>query len=174
MLSVSGIELRDDVRLIKKYAYFCLSKFVPNGVLRKSNITIKFLHVDDLDEKQDKKDLKEHNAWMTYDGIVNDRKKFTITLDKSVINKRAKKLITRYKTSLKHLGHELVHVKQYLLNELFDYSDGHTVRYMGSKYTYTGETDWTYWDAQYEIEAHGRQEGLYQMFIATVKVEEKE
>ena len=43
------------------------------------------------------------------------------------------------------------------LNELFDYSDGYTVRYMGSKYTYTGVTDWTYWDAQYEIEAFGRQ-----------------
>lgn len=173
MLIVTGIDYSDDAQLIKKYAYFCLSRFITNGVLRKSNITIKFLHVDELESKQDKKDLKEHNAWMTYDGIVNDRKKFTITLDKAVINKRAKKLITKYKTSMTHLGHELVHVKQYLLNELFDYSDGHTVRYMGSKYTYTGVTDWTYWDAQYEIEAFGRQEGLYQMFLATMKAEKK-
>jgi hypothetical protein len=173
MLSVTGIESRNDVRLIKKYANFCLSKFCSKSVLKKSNIEIKFLHVDDLESKQDKKDLKEHNAWMEYFGIINCKKDFVITLDKSVINKRAKKQIIQFKNTLTHLGHELVHVKQYLLNELFDYSDGHTVRYMGSKYTYTGDTDWTYWDQLFEIEAYGRQEGLYQMFKALTKDEEK-
>jgi hypothetical protein len=169
MLSVSGIELRDDVRLIKKYAYFCLSKFVPNATLNKSNIIIKLVTPEELSSPVDRKDLKEMNAWMTYDGLVNDKKKFTITLAKSVINTKAKQQITRYKDTLKNLGHELVHVKQYLLNELFDYTNGNTVRYMGGKYSYTGELDWTYWDAQYEIEAYGRSEGLYQMFLKTMK-----
>ena len=92
---------------------------------------------------------------------------------KSVIRHDAKKQITRYKETLKNLGHELVHVKQYLLNELFDYTDGMTSRYMGMRHSYTGEMDWTYWDAPYEVEAYGRSEGLYQMFLQKLKEEKK-
>ena len=173
MLTVTGIELRDDVRLIKKYAYFCLSKFVPNKTLRKATITVKFVHHDDLTNPKDSKELKECSAWMFYDGVVNDKKKFTITMDTAVIRSNAKKQMTRYKETLKNLGHELVHVKQYLLNELFDYTDGQTSRYMGGRYAYTGEMDWTYWDAPYEVEAYGRMEGLYQMFLKKLKEEKK-
>jgi hypothetical protein len=173
MLTVTGIELRDDVRLVKKYAYFCLSKFVPNNTLRDSNIVVRFINHTDLSSEEEQKELKEVNAWMTYDGLVNEKRKFTITLDKSIIRKSAKKQITRYKNTLKNLGHELVHVKQYLLNEMFDYKDGETVRFMGGRYTATGELDWSYWDSPWEVEAYGRTEGLYQMFLKKLKEEKK-
>jgi len=173
MLTVTGLDRNDDVRLIKKYAYFCLSKFVPNKILRKAIISVKFVHHDDFEDSKERKELKECSAWMIYDGVVNDRRKFSITMDKAVIRKNAKKQMTRYKETLKNLGHEMVHVKQYLLNELFDYKDGQTSRYMGGRYAYTGEMDWTYWDAPYEVEAYGRMEGLYQMFLQKIKEEKR-
>lgn len=168
MLTISGIELRDTY-FLKKYAYFCLSKFISNGVLKKSIINVKFVTKDDLIDKEDRKDLRSMSAWMTYDGIINERKKFTIIMSKSAINKNGKQQITRYKNVMKYLAHELIHVKQYLLNELFAYADGKTSRYMGGKYKESGELDWSYWDTPFEIEAYGRMEGLYQMFLQKLK-----
>lgn len=128
---------------------------------------------DELTNKQECKELKEISAWLTYDGLVGERKKFTITLNKKVINKITKKRITKYKTSLKDLGHELIHAKQYINNEIFDYTDGQRSRFMGRLHTYTGELDWSYWESPWEIEAYGRMEGLYQMFLKLLKEEEK-
>jgi hypothetical protein len=173
MLTVTGLYDRDDVRLVKKYAYFCLSKFVKNSVLRKSIITIKFAALEDMKTAEDKKELQEFQAWLTYDGIVNMKKKFTITLYLGTIRDNAVKQMTRYKEVLKNLGHEIVHVKQYLNNEIFDYSDGQTSRYQGSRHSYTGKADWTYWDSPWEVEAYGRMEGLYQMFLLKLKEDKK-
>jgi hypothetical protein len=168
MLIVQGLELCDDVRLIKKYANFCLSKFVKNSILRKSIITIKIINRDELSCKEERKELKESSAWMTYDGTTDDGKKlFTVILDKIVINNRAKKLLTRYKNLLKYMGHEMVHIKQYLLNEMFDYKDGETVRFAGQRYHYNSEKkdlDWDYWESPWEREAYSYQEALYYMF----------
>jgi hypothetical protein len=174
MLNVIGLELRDDVRLVKKYAYFCLSKFVPNAVLNKAQINIKFIHHTDLADKAEQKELRECGAWLVYDGIVNDRKKFSVTIDTALIKEDAKKQITRYKTILKDLGHEMIHVKQYLLNEMFDYSDGRTVRFMGGIHTFDdAKLDWSYWDSPWEVEAYGRMEGLYHMFLKKMKEDKK-
>ncbi len=172
MLTVVGLELRDDIKLIKKYSYFCLSKFVKNSVLKKSSITIKFVDSGELPEDEDK-ELKECHAWVEYEGLVEEKKKFTIILYKGAFHKSAKKQMTKFKTTLKNLGHELVHVKQYLLNEVFDYKDGQTSRYMGGRYAYTGKMDWTYWDSPWEVESYGRMEGLYQMFLKKLKEEKK-
>ena len=172
MLTVTGVELRD-VNLIKKYAYFCLSRFVSNTNLKRTIIVIRFVNPDDLTDKKERKELKEISAWLIYDGIVDDMRKFTITLDKNILSKTAKKQITRYKNALKYLGHELIHAKQYINNEIFDYKDGQRSRFMGRLHTYTGELDWSYWESPWEIEAYGRMEGLYQMFLKMMKDEKK-
>ena len=172
MLTITGVELRDDVLLIKKYSYFVLSKFVQNSVLKKSNIRIQFVNGRDLKPK-DRKELKEFSAWMFYDGIVNGRKQFTITMDLAIFNKRAKTQIKKLRESLKNLGHELVHVKQYLNNELFDYRDGVRTRYKNTHYINDNSNDWSYWDMPWEVEAYGRMEGLYQMFLKMLKDEKK-
>jgi hypothetical protein len=168
MLTVTGVESRDDVRLIKKYAYFCLLKFVTNSVLlKKANIKIQILDRESLSCKDERKELKESSAWMTYDGIIEEKKVFTVILDKSVINKRSKKLLTKYKNLLKYLGHEMVHIKQYLNGEMFDYTDGETVRFLGQQYHFNSskkDLDWEYWDSPWEREAYSYQEGLFYMF----------
>jgi len=69
------------------------------------------------------------------------------------------------------LGHELVHVKQYLNNELFDYKSG-DVRYKGLFFDashYTEEEK--YFDSPWEIEAYGREWGLYKIFCNKLKEE---
>ena len=61
------------------------------------------------------------------------------------------------KTIMETIAHEMVHVKQYARNELRELSD--------SQFTWCGETvDGTkidYFDLPWEIEAHGREAGLF-------------
>jgi len=67
------------------------------------------------------------------------------------------------------LAHEMVHLKQMAKGEMKD-------RYKKSKYVtvYRGETygdDISYWDQPWEIEAYGRELGLYRIFCAKLKEE---
>lgn len=72
---------------------------------------------------------------------------------------------------LKTLAHEMVHVKQYAKNEL---KSGIVVparggirvtsRWMGENWNPKGKED-HYWDAPWEIEAYGREVGLYHKWI---------
>jgi hypothetical protein len=171
MLTVTGLELHNDIRLIRRYTNFVLSKFLSRSVLGKANILVEILDPSTLATKLEQKDLKQSEGWTIYNGFVNGRRKFTVTLSSGMINTRAKKRITKYKNLLKTLGHELIHVKQYLNNEMFDYKDGTVTRYRGEKYVYSQslEFDEVYWDSPWEIEAYGRQEGLYHMFLNKYK-----
>lgn len=76
-------------------------------------------------------------------------REFTITLED----------FRGYTYMLHSLAHEMVHVKQYARGELRDYDDGvDTYSWLGEK------RDWSdvdYWDLPWEIEAHGRERGLY-------------
>lgn len=173
MLTVTGIESRDDVRLIKKYAYFCLTHFVANNVLKKSHITIKFVNLKDIKDKKERREIRDYQAWMEYSGTANGKRKFVVTLSADIVKHKTKKQLIKYKETLKNLGHEIVHIKQYLNNEMFDYTNGNVARFRGDRHSYTGEDDWTYWEAPYEIEAYGRSEGLWHMFKKMLKEEEK-
>lgn len=71
---------------------------------------------------------------------------------------------------LKTLAHEMVHVKQYALRELTKnlvVSRGGKVSmvsyWKGEKYKAKRKED-EYWDCPWEIEAYGREEGLYRRF----------
>jgi len=77
--------------------------------------------------------------------IQNDKNNFIIWLRKSKSNKD--QLIT--------LAHELVHVKQYVMGEL-------TLDFIHAKKTKGLDP---YWDSPFEIEAFGRQEGLYHRYV---------
>ena len=163
---------RQDLSMVRKYAKFVLNKLVRPAVQNKSRITIKILGESEIKDAADLLDLKKYKAWCTYDGIDdNGVKKFTVVLDHKHLNKRAKKSITRLKNILIDLGHELTHVKQYLNNEVFDYKDG-GVRYKGVIFDdsyYVNEE--SYYDSPWEIEAYGREWGLYRMFCSKLKEE---
>jgi len=78
-------------------------------------------------------------------------REFMIRLDASM-GKR-KSLIT--------LAHEMVHVKQYAKGEMVDLVRSPRTKWMG-EFIDMANTD--YWDLPWEIEAHGREIGLYERF----------
>lgn len=84
--------------------------------------------------------------------FANDRSRdFIITVD----SKLSKKNI------LLALAHEIVHVKQYAKGELKDYLRSDKSKWQGTVFDLT-KID--YWDQPWEIEAHGREIGLYIKF----------
>ena len=94
------------------------------------------------------------------DGIKNPRW-FTINLRKQDINEM-----------IKVLAHEMVHVKQHAKNEL---SSGHMIATRGGlkmSSKWMGEIwkpkakEHHYFDAPWEVEAYGREVGLFQRYVA--------
>jgi hypothetical protein len=162
----------DEYSIVKKFCKFALRTLVIPSVSSKSKITVKVLASEELRDAADALDLKVYKAWCTYDGIDNNgNKKFTIVVNYKRANKRAKSTITKLKNLLIDLGHELVHVKQYLNNEIFDYSNGN-VRFKGTIYDRSHYTDEEkYFQSPWEIDAYGREWGLYVMFKNKLKRE---
>ena len=64
------------------------------------------------------------------------------------------------------LAHEMVHVKQYAKGEMKDYIRMKSVKFQGKIYN---DEEMDYWDHPWEIEAHGREKGLYYRFINGAK-----
>ena len=164
MLVITGNHFKTgDRSLIRKYANYVLNRFVRKGILKKSRITIKVLSEEEVDD-EDLTDFKQYRAWCTYDGNDNAVKKFTVTLNLRQM-RNSKNIRTRMGRLFIDLGHELVHVKQYLNGEMRDYADG-SYKFLGKRYnpipneTFSEE----YFDSPSEIEAYGREQGLLTMF----------
>lgn len=63
------------------------------------------------------------------------------------------------RTALRILAHEMVHVKQYVLGELRDGESKKHVTWRGKRHP--AHEDDRYWSLPWEIEAYGREPGLY-------------
>ena len=88
-------------------------------------------------------------------------KEFTIELDCN----------TKVRNILITLAHEMVHVKQWAKNEMYEYCKGAEVRFMKTKYDMN---DLNYWDFPWEIEAYGKQLGLFIRFCEANGFAERE
>lgn len=173
MIAVSSNYLRkSDFVTIRKYSRFVLNRLVRPCVQRRAKISIKILGEDEIRDAADLLDLKKYKAWCTYDGLDDEgNKKFTVVLNYKRISKLGKKPQTRLKQLLIDLGHELTHIKQYLNNEIFDYKNG-DVRYKGLIFDASHYMDEEkYFDSPWEVEAYGREWGLYKMFCRHLKQE---
>lgn len=171
----SGYLKRADIALLKRYCNFVMHKLVRPAILRKSNINIRIVQNKDLEHTDDIMDLKEYGAWVVYEGTFEGKKRFAMTLNARRLNKNAKKPVPRLKSLMLDAAHELTHIKQYLNNELFDYVDG-KARYKGEVFPLgqSSEDDETYYSSPWEIEAYGREYGMYKMFSKKLKQEQKE
>jgi len=86
----------------------------------------------------------------------DDPIEFEITLDSSL----------RTSALLRALAHECVHVKQYYLKEMEDTSKMNITLWKGKRYDTDKEN---YWTLPWEIDAYGREIGLYEEFVRTKK-----
>ena len=100
--------------------------------------------------------LKNTNGAMGYCLELDDNRTFEIEADKKL---RLRKL-------LETIAHEMVHVKQYARRELHPVTD-----------TWCGKTynpkKISYWDLPWEIEAHGREVGLFVRWAEQEKLGDK-
>jgi len=87
------------------------------------------------------------------------KKNFVINLEWNKLGKRV----------LQCLAHEMVHIKQYAKGELKFHEKGNLVTFQREQYQ--GDE---YWESLWEIEAYGREVGLYQKFRPTLKLLKKE
>ncbi len=126
-------------KYVKSIAQFCGEKLLGSRLDPKITVNIEL-----------KKDL------MSKENIYGDAcpeewerrpKEFEIRIDSS----------QRLRQLLQTVAHELVHVKQYAKDELHEYTMKKGHRYNGK--FYHESTD--YWDEPWEIEAHGREVGLF-------------
>ena len=118
----------------KSMIAFCVSKLMP----RKKDLEIN-LHIKDL------KGLALGYAWPG--DICSYPKEFNIEIDSK--QKLRDLLVT--------LAHEMVHVKQFSRGELYESTKVSKHRWQGKWL----KKDLEYWDRPWEIEAHGREIGLF-------------
>jgi len=137
MITVRGGSARQRM-WVTSITEFCVQKFMP----RINNLDIS-VHLKDL-----KGTAYGYCLALTEDGERADRPRtFEIEVHK---NMRLRKL-------LETVAHEMVHVKQYARSELYQ-----GVRI--AKHRWQGKwmsNNLSYWDTPWEIEAHGREAGLF-------------
>lgn len=125
---------------------FYVKLLIPEAKHAELDINIKFQEFG--------KDQKEY-AYIEvgYDELFN--KKYIITCDNNI----SKPL------TLMALAHEMVHVKQYATHELIYLHNG---KYRWQKKVLKID-DLDYWDSPWEIEAYGREKGLYARFLESMR-----
>jgi hypothetical protein len=94
--------------------------------------------------------LKEDGmlAEIDFDDRANKPREFTITVDSTVPQRRI----------MESIAHEMVHLKQYAVGEMRD-TDHHNIVQWKKKPIDLNK--WQYWDRPWEIEAHGKELGLF-------------
>jgi len=142
-LKTIGKPFKVELKLCKDALKFYGHHLLGENLYHKVRVT---LHFD--------KSLTKKNEYALCEWEDNNHraKEFKITIDPS-LGKR---------NMLLALAHEMVHVKQYAKGELRDYLKTTKSRWK-SEIIDPEEVD--YWDHPWEIEAHGREKGLYVRYI---------
>jgi len=142
------------MQIIKKAAYFYGKYLIGGGKLFNNiRLTIQFEKFSTADGDYAYCDWTDDN---------NNCREFTIGVDKSLSKKE----------TLLALAHEMVHLKQYAKGEMKDiWKPVRMVRWQGERYLHE-EMD--YWEQPWEIEAYGREKGLYFKFLNYLREGEPE
>jgi len=173
MLQIKGNQIkRADKKMLRRFSQYVLDKYVTASTQAEATIIVKFIHADSLKTPKERREFRECRAWSEYDGRRNGKRHFTVEIATNTISKRTKVQIKKLKEAMECLGHELIHVKQYLNNEMFDYANGN-VRWKGKiiKDWQEGEA---YYFSPFEIEAYGHEVGLYKCFREKLKKEKQD
>jgi len=166
MLRIQGDCLsKEDKKLLKRATIYTMDYLLPRNQRGDSRLIITV-------SEPDKEQLEAKNKAACSCNIgPTGRKTIRVWLDQSIIRRRAKTHFNQFKITIQDLFHELVHVKQYLKGELVD-GTGQYYKFCGKRYRYPKEDDLLgYFEQPYEIEAYGRERGLFKRFEAMLKEE---
>jgi hypothetical protein len=141
-IRTTGKPTKTQLKLCKEAVKFFGKKLLGETLYHKINLKIEF-------EKLDKKNAYAYCEWEFENHRSRD---FILTIDNTLNTKQ----------TLLALAHEMVHVKQYAKGELKDYLKVNKSKWKNEIHDLT-EID--YWDCPWEIEAHGREKGLYVKFL---------
>jgi hypothetical protein len=143
-VSGSGKRKRNNVKSLSE---FCVKKLMPRLY---GKLSIKIQLICRLTEKES---LAGDCIWE--DDSCNRPREFTIRIDS-----------TQDETAMMEtVAHEMVHVKQYARGELKDFfSTNKVCKWQGGNINIS---KMDYYDQPWEIEAHGREKGLYMRWLSS-------
>lgn len=142
LLKTAGKPKKVPITLCKEAVKWYGQYLLGDKLFRKIEITVEF----------DNSDLSKYvYAYCDWNDNNDRAREFTITINPN-LGKRNMLLV---------LAHEMVHVKQYAKGELKDFIRVNRIKWMGKIYD---ESKLDYWEQPWEIEAHGREKGLYYKF----------
>ena len=134
-------EYRD---LVRRAVWFYADKLMSKTLVNTLELTINLTR--NLTGKEGAEGLC---IWDDWSDIRKTPREYTIDLDCSI----------SIRNILINLAHEMVHVKQWVKGEMYEYSsNSNVVRFMKKKYDVN---DMDYYDYPWEIEAFGCQLGLF-------------
>jgi hypothetical protein len=84
---------------------------------------------------------------------------------------RFSRKIKNMKRIVQTLAHEMVHVKQFAKGEMYDHINSYTIRWKRNTYNLK---EMSYWDYPWEIDAYGRELGLYVKLKNKFQITDKE
>ena len=140
-------------KLVKTAAWWDAEKLMGKRLLRSLEITINL--------KKNLLDKDGHEGTAIWEDDNIRPKEFTISLDSTCTIRNI--LIT--------LAHEMVHIKQWAKGEMYEYAEQDMVRFNKTKFNMANID---YWDYPWEIEAFGRQLGLFVRFCEDQGIADRE
>ena len=140
-IQITNIDDPDREAVIRAAVLFYGKKLLPT-LYKKITVTINY-------NKDIPVEFEAETNWMDKNVFP---KQFEISLCKGVKN---------FRKILQTLAHEMVHVKQFAKGEIYDHKYRRTFKW-GKKHFNIDKED--YWDLPWEIEAYGRELGLYIKF----------
>lgn len=147
-ISINGIRSKKTKKLVKKAAEFYATLLMTKRMVESIELNIEFRNK--LDD-----DAEGYCQYLdNYGGV----KSFEIELEK----------YNPIDSVLTTLAHEMVHLKQFATNELSNsHVPAHISKWQGRS---VNEKLVDYWDLPWEIEAHGREKGLFFRFCDRVDI----
>ena len=142
LLHITGSTKKNRV-LVNSAAWYFAEKLMGKRLLDTLEININLKH-----NMSEKTGCEGTAIWTFWDDLKKTPRDFTLELDSSM----------SIRNILINLAHEMVHVKQWVKGEMYEYSEPNMVRFMKTKYDMS---DLDYYDYPWEIEAFGRQLGLF-------------
>lgn len=136
---------KEQKRLAKSLANFCLEKLISSRLSNKLEIRVAF-------KPTLYKKTESYGETAYYEDSNIPPRDFIIELDSNL----------RLRSMLETLAHEMVHVKQWATGEMKETKHNFITKFRKHK---VNSEKVSYWDQPWEIEAMGREEGLFIQWV---------